>query len=162
ALWQKARDHLPFLLDPAASPHPRVSASDGLIAALLFFVLQGLVLHLLLPDGEKVTGRMVLMAFCVAGGTTFTLMRLAFWRQRAQGVPRIFGPGSLRGIGIGAVLGASAAVVAIAYISLARKTSLFEDIQDSILTGRDALPWLTLLAVVAAPLFEEFIFRGLI
>ncbi|MBV8745529.1 MAG: hypothetical protein JO134_10865 [Xanthobacteraceae bacterium] len=40
ALWQKARDQLPYLLDPSASPPAHVSLSDGLIAALLFFVLQ--------------------------------------------------------------------------------------------------------------------------
>ena len=43
ALWQKARDQFDYLLDPSASPPPRVSVADGLIAALLFFVLQGLV-----------------------------------------------------------------------------------------------------------------------
>ena len=41
ALWQKARDQLPYLLDPAARPPARVSTADGLIAAMLFFVLQG-------------------------------------------------------------------------------------------------------------------------
>ena len=40
ALWQKARDQLPYLLDPDASPPARVSTSDGLIAAMLFFVAQ--------------------------------------------------------------------------------------------------------------------------
>ena len=30
ALWQKARDHFDYLLDPAASPPSRVSVSDGL------------------------------------------------------------------------------------------------------------------------------------
>ncbi|HEX6001986.1 MAG TPA: hypothetical protein VFZ16_21705, partial [Hyphomicrobiaceae bacterium] len=43
ALWQKARDHLPYLLDPSASPPARVSLSDGLVAAMMFFVVQGLV-----------------------------------------------------------------------------------------------------------------------
>eukprot|EP01034_Spumella_vulgaris_P034101 gene34101-42049_t len=43
ALWQKARDELPYLLDPAAAPPARVALSDGLIAATLFFVLQLIV-----------------------------------------------------------------------------------------------------------------------
>jgi hypothetical protein len=29
ALWQKARDEMPYLLDPAASPPARVSASTA-------------------------------------------------------------------------------------------------------------------------------------
>ena len=41
ALWQKARDRLPYLLDPTAAPPPRVSLADGMLAALLFFVRAG-------------------------------------------------------------------------------------------------------------------------
>jgi ABC-2 type transport system permease protein len=44
ALWQKARDALPYLLDPAAAPPPRVSTADGLIAATAFFILQGIAI----------------------------------------------------------------------------------------------------------------------
>jgi ABC-2 type transport system permease protein len=46
ALWQRAQDHLPYLLDPAASPPSRVTVSDGIMAALLMFVLQALVMQL--------------------------------------------------------------------------------------------------------------------
>jgi len=37
SLWQRARDSLPYLLDPTASPPPRVSASDGIIGAIFSF-----------------------------------------------------------------------------------------------------------------------------
>src|SRR5690606_11640262 len=43
AFWQKIGDHLPYMLDPAAAPTPRVSLSDGLIAAQIFFLLQAMV-----------------------------------------------------------------------------------------------------------------------
>src|SRR5262249_41667996 len=46
ALWQKARDQFDYLLDPSASPPARVSVSDGMIAALMFFVLQALIVVL--------------------------------------------------------------------------------------------------------------------
>ena len=41
ALWQKARDRLPYLLDADVAPPARVSTSDGLIAAMVFFVVAG-------------------------------------------------------------------------------------------------------------------------
>ena len=92
ALWQKARDHLPYLLDPDASPPARVSVADGLIAALIFFVLQALV-ALVLSYGEgKLTGRVVLIAFSVAGATTYVCMRFAYWRLGTDGVPPTIDP----------------------------------------------------------------------
>ncbi len=55
ALWQKARDRSTYLLDPSASPPARVSVSDGLIAALMFFVLQALIAGVVVVAGR--TGR---------------------------------------------------------------------------------------------------------
>jgi ABC-2 type transport system permease protein len=162
ALWQKARDHLPFLLDPDASPPARVSVADGLIAALLFFVLQGVIAVLLAYSGDKVPGRVVVIAFAVAGAVTCACMRFAFWRLKTQGVPKTFGAGAGRAAVLGAVGGATAAIAAFLYLKVAEHSSLFEGVRQSIFTGHDGLLWLTALAVVAAPIFEEFIFRGLI
>jgi|GEM_PF-3216272 len=38
ALWQKVRDHIPFLLDPTQYPPPRLALSDGLFVVFTFFV----------------------------------------------------------------------------------------------------------------------------
>jgi membrane protease YdiL (CAAX protease family) len=162
ALWQKARDHLPYLLDPAASPPARVSVSDGLIAALLFFVLQGIVLLIRSTDSHKLTGFDVLLAFSVAGATTFGVMRLAFWRLKSQGVPRVFGRGVAPALMLGVVGGAVASAAAILYLKLTLYLSLFETTQGTALLGSDYTALIFILAVVAAPIFEEFIFRGLI
>ena len=88
ALWQKARDHFDYLLDPAASPPSRVSVSDGLIAALVFFVLQGVILLVPIWRGQVPTANTVWVAFCVAGAVTYGAMRLVYWRARTEGVPR--------------------------------------------------------------------------
>ena len=162
ALWQKARDHLPYLLDPDASPPARVSVADGLIAALIFFVLQALV-ALVLSYGEgKLTGRVVLIAFSVAGATTYVCMRFAYWRLGTGGVPLTIGPRLGRAAAWGVLGGSMAAAAAFIYLEIAARTSLFQDVREGIFTGRDGLLWLTVLAVCAAPVFEEFIFRGLI
>jgi hypothetical protein len=163
ALWQKARDHLPYLLDPSASPPARVSLSDGLVAAMMFFVVQGLVGIIFLLSGQKApTGRAVLIAFLVAGAATFLLMRFVFWRLKSEGVPRTFGAGNGRALAYGAGGGALAALGAFAYLLLARHTSLLEGARQSVLVGVEDQLWIAVLAVAAAPVFEEFIFRGLI
>jgi membrane protease YdiL (CAAX protease family) len=162
ALWQKARDHLPYLLDPSASPPARVSLSDGLVAAMLFFVLQALVTLIFVLNDQKVTGSVVLIAFSVAGAATFLLMRFVFWRLKSEGVPGTFGAGGLRALAWGAGGGGAAALAAFAYLQLARHTSLLEGARETVLFGRGDELWLAFLAVAAAPIFEEFIFRGLI
>jgi ABC-2 type transport system permease protein len=159
ALWQKARDALPYLLDPAAAPPPRVSTSDGLIAATAFFILQGIVLLF----AGKVTLQAMTIAFSIAGVTVYLLMRLVYWRSKAAGVPVI-----LRGANLAISLRSAAIAAAVAcaaglgYVTVMQHTALWAEMLKSapaIAAGRG---WILALAVVAAPLCEEFIFRGLI
>ncbi len=161
ALWQKARDHLPFLLDPTVSPPARVSVSDGLIAALLFFVLQGVVTIVQASfGGGELTAFHLLVAFTIAGGTTFVIMRLAFWRLKSEGVPRTFGSGALKAAALGVAGGIVAALAAFIYLKIALEMSLFS--RQTALPDAHDVALFAVLAVCAAPIFEEFIFRGLI
>jgi hypothetical protein len=90
ALWQKARDELPYLLDPAAAPPARVALSDGLIAATLFFVLQ-LLVGLMLRGGSGSGGNLAtgVIAFVCAGAIVYLLMRYLYWRHKTAGVPAV-------------------------------------------------------------------------
>jgi ABC-2 type transport system permease protein len=165
ALWQKARDQFPYLLDPSASPPQRVSVADGLIAALLFFVLQGIVLmlHVTISRPATVTGNMVWIAFCIAGAVTFGVMRLVYWRARTAGVPRILDAGVSRAVFWGAAGGVAASLAGLAYIQIVLALDLFPAIRNaSQFPDRGMAIWLAVLAIGAAPVFEEFIFRGLI
>jgi membrane protease YdiL (CAAX protease family) len=112
--------------------------------------------------GDRVVGRVVVIAFAVAGAATYGCMRFAYWRSKTQGVPQTIGPRAGRALALGAAGGVGAAAAAFVYLQLAAHTSLLEEVKQSIFTGRDGLLWLGALAVVAAPIFEEFIFRGLI
>lgn len=162
ALWQKARDELPYLLDPAASPPALISTSDGLIAAMMFFVFQGVATVLMSAADQQPTGVMV-VAFLFAGALTYGLIRYTYWRAKTQGVPTVLGraPNAV-GWGLGA--GAISALLGISYvIALPHLGPLSELANES---RRTNLPgsaiWVFVLAVFAAPVFEEFIFRGLI
>jgi len=160
ALWQKARDQLPFLLDPTAAPSARVSVADGMIAAVLFFVTQGVVATASVTAGDHNVGLVVIKAFVWAGAVTFAVMRFAFWRTHAGGVPRLLGAGVPRAIGAGLAGAVVASLAGVSYLFILRRFGLLPAIPPEALAA--ARSWLIPLAVVAAPIFEEFIFRGLI
>jgi ABC-2 type transport system permease protein len=162
ALWQKARDQFDYLLDPAASPPPRVSVSDGLIAALLFFVLQAMVALAHMGRGQVLTPNTAWVAFCSAGAITYGLVRLIYWRARTADVPVILGNGAPHAVLWGVVGGLAASAAAFVYIEIVRALDLFP-VWRAAAFGDPATPlWLAAVAVIAAPIFEEFVFRGLV
>jgi ABC-2 type transport system permease protein len=165
ALWQRARDRVPYLLDPSASPPSRVSVSDGLIAALMFFVLQSLIalLELSIEETRTLTASMVWIAYTGAGAITYGVMRLTYWRVGTAEVPRALGPGLAHTILPGIVGGVVAAAFGLAYVMAARAYDWFPVFHKAT-HAPDVVTmlWLGALAVIAAPIFEEFIFRGLI
>ena len=160
SLWQKAREALPTLLDPVASPPARVSLSDGMIAAVTFFLLQMLCLLILRDEDGSVSVSRVAVAFFAAGGLTYAMFRWDYFRSKTQGVPRIFGAGLGTSLSWGLGMGAVAAVLGLLYIAVARHLGLLERPASPI--DRESVAWLLALTVIGAPLFEEFIFRGLI
>lgn len=159
ALWQKARDQLPYLLDPSMSPPARVSTSDGLIAAMLFFVLQAAVMIGLIKLARVRADEAMVIAFSLAGAVVYCSMRLTYLLCKTRDVPALLrggvGPALAWGVGGGLL----AAACGLGYLYGLHELGLHDDPRRRI-----ALPagWLFALAVLAAPLCEEFIFRGLI
>jgi membrane protease YdiL (CAAX protease family) len=161
ALWQKARDHLPYLLDPVAAPPSRVSAADGLIALVLFFMLQ-IALLVLLSNGKPVVlGLPLLMSFVVAGAVTACVMIFAFKYFDTQGLPVLAGPRVWRGIGLGILAGLIAAGLAGVYLYMIPAEWLAAH-QHGPKPSMFGLTLFAILAICAAPPIEEFIFRGLL
>lgn len=162
ALWQKARDTLPYLLDPAAAPPPRVSTADGMMAALLFFVLQVLGIWLLTRAFRMDTGLSILLAFLGAGAIVYGLVRLVYWRSKTAGVPALLPAAPLRALAWGLGGGLVAACVGLAYLHFLQTTPWLAELAPVGARSRIQAGWLLVLAVVLAPLCEEFIFRGLV
>lgn len=159
ALWQKARDQLPYLLDPTTAPPARVSTADGLIAAMLFFVLQGAIFVGLVKLGGMVPAEAIVIAFSTGGMVVYALMRLVYKLAKTSGVPTMLSASVRAALMWGAGGGVLAALLGVGYLALARQAGLFPHTGG--MPQFDSL-WLFALAVVAAPLCEEFIFRGLI
>jgi membrane protease YdiL (CAAX protease family) len=177
ALWQKVKDNCPYLLDPVALPPRSVSLADGMIAALAFFVLQGLLFLLFHSVADSSLPAEITFAYIFAGLIVAALALYTFWRHHVPLLWQKIGVSRTdegrkthpiwRGLLLGVAWGAVAAAGAAVYIRL---LNLFPQAQiwkqdaelSSFLSRADRPIWICVLAIVAAPLFEEFLFRGLI
>jgi ABC-2 type transport system permease protein len=162
ALWQKARDELPYLLDPAASPPARVSTSDGIIAAMIFFVVQGVIGIIVVKTQHQLSGAALLISYSIGGATAFCLLRYIYWRSKTQGVPRMFGAEVRTALSTGAAAGLVAAGGGVLYLYVLQRLGLMHEFLGAAAPDIAGRIWIPLLAIAAAPIFEEFIFRGLL
>jgi len=172
ALWQKVRDHAPFLLDPSEAPAPSVAVADGLIVALAFFVLQGLLV-LTLGGLDFSPGAALLLAFVGAGLVVGVASLFIFWQSR---IPHLWATlglrtprrGLLRGVLTGVGAGAVGGLCGRGYLMVVDRFDVLRRLRDDTLslshsdTGAGTILWFIALTVVAAPLFEEFIFRAVL
>lgn len=174
AVWQKLVERLPFLLDPTSAPAPSISVADGVMAALAFFVLQSL-LAVPFSSAERAPALTLLLSFVCAGCVVTLVALLVFHRNRVPGLLLALGlrrhperrGNHASAIALGVGSGALAAAIALGYLWIAeRLPSLaggFEEAQKSVSElDADGRRWMLAVSVLAAPLFEEFIFRGIL
>jgi ABC-2 type transport system permease protein len=170
AFWQKAFDHMPYLLEPSEAPPPRLSLADGLVAAMGFLTVQTFVAIPLAKGTDLPLGERMLIAFTVAGAVV-ALAALFFLRKipglfAATGIvssPDAPRPGFLHVVVPGVLAGTLAGLFGLAYIAVVNQVESLRVWKESFVVlspARD--PALFAMVVLAAPLFEEFIFRGLI
>ena len=175
ALWQKVKDVSPYLLDPTEKPARALSLADGMMAALAFFVLQALFGFFFSQSTSMPLAMQVVLAYVLAGFLVFVLCISIFASQKIPHVWQSVGLSrnpekvlpTAKVIVIGLAYGAAAALGAMIYlhaVDLVPQLHIWkQDAEMSALMGRGDNPlWICGLAVIAAPLFEEFIFRGLV
>jgi ABC-2 type transport system permease protein len=156
-LWQKASARFDILLDPSSAPPRTIDAADGLIATILFLYIQGGMLMLLVRVLEVSPAEAAFPAYGVAGAVSVGLATLVLWRSGLplRNLPRLLPERPLGSMGLAVVAGLGSAAVAAGYLLLVQKLGI----------ERASLPatWLyAALAIAAAPLFEEILFRGLV
>jgi membrane protease YdiL (CAAX protease family) len=136
------------------------------MAALGFFVVQATTVVLQVGmAGLPLNGRAIWIAFCVAGASTYGVVRLIYWRARTQGIPVFVGGGRRalqQGLQWGLIGGGVASLCGITYLVTTSALGLFPSPRANPIADPNLPYWLAALAIVAAPVFEEFIFRGLI
>jgi membrane protease YdiL (CAAX protease family) len=173
AFWQKARARLPYLLDPVSRPPPSLDVADALIAAFAFFAVQG-VATVVLMAAQIAMGQAVTLGYSLAAVAVGLLSMLILAARRIphflEQVGLAWPKGGLlalaRSLGVGLGLGVAAAGVAAGYLWIVAHIPALRPWMEiptlwSQLRGSDRL-WLLLLAVVAAPICEEYLFRGLL
>ncbi len=170
ALWQKVRDRVPFLLDPMAAAPPSISPFRWIDRhALTFFVLQG-IFQIGFIGGGIAPGAALFIGFVIAGACVVALSFYVFWRAGMPGVLPAVGlslsagsKGIVNALALGVMGGFGAAAFGATYLSAVDWVPALHDLKVHTLK----LPfepgiWLPVIAIGAAPIFEEFIFRGLV
>lgn len=177
ALWQKARARAPYLLDPVSRPPPSLDVADAIIAAFAFFAVQGVATVVLVVTQTSV-GQAVAWGYSLAAVAVGVLSMLMLGARRIPGFFAQVGLAWPRGgagaafrsaavsVGLGVGAGVAAAGFAAGYLWVVghipalrpwlEAPTLWNQIQQS-----DRV-WMILMFVVAAPIFEEYLFRGLL
>jgi membrane protease YdiL (CAAX protease family) len=156
ALWQRRKVSFRYLLEPLEKEPPSWGVDDGLWAVLVFFVAQ-IFAALILGQSAIGLGEVVLVSF-VAGGVAALLFSAR--RRRAKGIdlPGFPAASKVWSSWWKELLGLTAVCLVVAY-GWGWILQFFDG--DS---SAEAMEWdgwiLVLLAVVAAPLLEECLFRG--
>jgi hypothetical protein len=166
SVWQKLNAELPWLTEPAEDPPPRLYLMHGQLAAYGYSVLQGLgvllAIKLSIPPGGALP-----VASAIAAGV---VAALTFWllvRRQVRILPEAKarkGPSfALAGAGLLVAAGAG-----FLWLYILRSSSWASRMLDQPGMGMsfedDPVNWIGIscLAVIVAPVSEEFIFRGLI
>lgn len=176
AIWEKVRDQLPVLLDPTAPAPAAVALADGAVALYCFFVLQGL-LSLVLPALRRQHGQPswmdVTLSFCGAGAIVLLASWFVLHRRGVVDLAGRFGMrrtaarcSAGRALILGISLGALCGAIGLWYVRLVRHwpplSGLRDALPENVEMGVEARLGLIVLAVIAAPVIEEFLFRGLL
>lgn len=165
AVWQRATDRVPWLLDPVDEQRGSIGVYDGAAAMVVFFVLQGVVLLITMRRGpDTLSAQALFLAFSIAGAiTVFLFLMMVSLRGvdlvdglglRARSLPSAAGR-----LLLGVLAGAATGAIGLSYLHLVRTTGWIDLPPPPPDVDRTAL---LLLAVIAAPLCEEIIFRGLL
>jgi len=167
SVWQKLRDELPWLTEPAEDPPPRLYLMHGLLAAVGYTAIQGMGMQLAVAAKTP-----PLVALPIASALAAAVVALIALWQLSRHKVRIF-PGGGRAPGAGGLFYAAAGAIMACGAGWAwvKLLEVMPWTAGSVAPARAAAAamrspeeWFALagLAVVVAPVAEEFIFRGLV
>jgi len=167
AMWQRLEIRLAWLLDPTDRPARRIDLADGALAAMAFMFTQSLI-GLMLSWFDVQPALTLLIAFTCAGIFSALGALYMFWRNGLADILQSTGlmpdkPWRLAlrvNLVWGIAGGLLAGLIGAAYLHLLAQFPLLAGDAPAIAP----LPLWTIVAitVLAAPLAEEFIFRGLL
>ena len=163
--WDRAKEQLPYMLDPEMAPKQSITLSDGLFSAMLFFILQNLA-FLPLIIGFK-SDKALFFSYNLAGLATVLIVFFNFRRMKIKVILEKTGLviAPVKKIILPVVLLSVLAVLfAVVYLTYGSDIPYLKELLNKAGEKEGMTKGVLgfLLVVLAAPLFEEFIFRGLI
>jgi membrane protease YdiL (CAAX protease family) len=167
-MWQSVTPKLQHLLEPTERTPPQLTVASAIFAIIVFFAAQAIALAILAQTLPDDLSSAVLISYLIGGVASFIFCAIRSNLQRVPFPPVLDSPPQLTGGR--ATLGATAiwTLVCIAagalWLTLLRHVPPLRDIYQSAL---DASPIrfepgnlsIVLLAVAAAPVVEEIVFR---
>jgi membrane protease YdiL (CAAX protease family) len=165
SLWQRVGDRLPWLLDPGVPGRREISAYDAGAAVTTFFLLQGAIVLIAGLAGAKTVGMALFLSYAIAGAVTVAIFVAVF---ASRGLPtwELLGlttQGRRRpwpGTAVAALAGGALGAVGLGWQHLLLTNGWVDPTEASIAASDRFL--VALLAVVAAPICEEILFRGML
>ncbi len=159
AIWQRREVSFSYLMEPVEEEPESWGVDDGLWAVMVFFVVQSLMVFFGVL-GWAMSQGLVLLSF-VGGGVAAWLFTRLLVRRKKIALPDfsdgVLGIAKRRVVMETALWTVLCVLVGVGWTCFL-ETGVFGEI------GRGALEWnpllLILLTVVAAPIFEELLFRG--
>jgi membrane protease YdiL (CAAX protease family) len=166
AIWLKVRERLPYLLDPTQVPPPRIGASDGLIVAFAFYAVQGLLaMALKATPGSGGPAEQQVFA-CTMAGALVAFAAAVVFRLRHQAPIPMKTVGWLRTLLTGVAWGGAAVLFAFFHTAVARTLPWLSMAGTEPISLRASFSietvWFAFLMVLAAPIFEEYLYRGVL
>ncbi len=178
AIWQKVRERVGYLLDPTHTPPPTISIGDALIAAYAFFAMQTLFFLAFLEAGVGPAVAMAL-AYTLAGAVVAGGSLIIFRARKVPDLNAAIGVRTLdrggrhlaRSLAAGVPWGLAAGAFAVVYLWAVERIGPLSELKQQLeqqtvhLLRYDPGPGrglLVLLALFVAPVFEEYLFRGLL
>lgn len=165
SLWQRVCDRLPWLLDPGVPGRREISAYDAGAAVTTFFLLQGAIVLIVGLAGGKTIGMALFVSYAIAGAITVAVFAAVF-ASRDLPTLELLGlttkdrqrPWS--GTAVAALAGSALGAVGLGWQHLLLTNGWVDPTEATIAASDRVL--VTLLTVVAAPLCEEILFRGML
>lgn len=174
AIWQNVAHSAPYLMDPTQQPPPQLQLSDALLSVFVFFTLMVSILLASTASGLRMTTA-VTFAYALSGVVVAAASMLILRRRkiphlwRTLGIATSAGAGNIKRIALGLGLGIASVVFAAGYMSLIEHIPVLREWRDKAPTLFDSVTadpsqfvLIAVLVAVAAPLVEEYLFRGLL
>ena len=160
SVWQRNTTKLPHLLDPEHEQYLSVSIEHGLCAVLGFFMLQNLFMTVI-GESESIQFPSV-VSFALSGIVVYILSFVHFWLNGAIDMKKVFGfqrPRSWFGVGKESIRFASLSIISLFLYKLVLDYFTIFAPPEILMADKNEY---AIGAIFLAPIFEEFIFRGML